>query len=402
MSRPQWTTRTLLAAATAAGAALGTGCSDRLTAPEAMELVDSLEAAVSPQSEERRQNVLDGIMRGWGDKLARIPGISQVHLRRDGRLAPYRALVFERVMVPPGGIEDRSGCAGTRWFAVFWREGEEPGVIGMSGGRFHGQWVQGFHSCPDVYFTRPEPSLYFSPGQRAPGQNTLWATEGEGDISPGEVTGECAFLESEDRRLLQERYGITCAMTRHRVRFRVRLTSAGSSETSILDLQPAEIIGFRYTIQCDSIARPEANEPYCAGRVVSGKSARTIAEIRSVSDLDGFYYPRQPIYLGQDQLAYIWLTSHASPIVLQASRNLEPEWFNCREQVVSLDTLHLSCEDYGLSKRRIRVDGSFLLKGLRESTVNERDVDVLSAVVSVTNEGRPVYSGRHRFAFRPH
>jgi hypothetical protein len=401
LSRPRWTIRTLLAAATAAGA-LGTGCSDRLTAPEAMELVDSLEAAVSPQAEERRQHVLEGIIWGWGDKLARIPSISQVHLRRDGRLASYRALVFERVMVPPGGIEDRSGCAGTRWFAVLWREGEEPGVIGMSGGQFRGPWVHGFHSCPDVYFSRPEPSLYFSPGQRAPAQSTLWATEGEGDISPGEVTGECGFLASEDTRLLQERYGITCAMTRHRVRFRVRLVGAGSSETSVLDLEPTEVVGFRYTIQCDSIAHPEANEPYCAGRVVPGKSARTIAGIRSVSDLDGFYYPRQPIYLGQDQLVGIWLTPHASPIVLQASRNLEPEWFNCREQDVSLDTLHLSCEDYDPSKRTIRVDGSFLLKGLAESTVNERDVDVLSAVVSVTNKGRPEYSRRHRFAFRPH
>lgn len=367
-----------------------------------MELVDSLEAALSPQAEERRQDVLDGIMWGWGDKLARIPGISQVHLRRDGRLAPYRALVFERVMVPPGGMADRSGCAGTRWFAVFWREGEEPGVIGMSGGQFRGPWVYGFHSCPDVYFSRPEPSLYFSPGQRAPYQSTLWATEGDGDISPGEVTGECAFLASEDARLLQERYGITCAMTRHRVRFRVRLTRPGSSESSVLDLQPAAIVGFRYTIHCDSIAHPEANEPYCAGRVVPGKSDRTIASIRSVKDLEGNYYPREPIVFGEDLLQGITLGPGAWPTVLQTSRNLQPEWFYCREQVVSLDTLHLSCEQDYPSKRILRVDGSFLLKGLVQTTVNERDVDVLSAVVSVTNEGRPEYSRRHRFAFRPH
>lgn len=390
LSRPRVDIQILLTAAAVLGIVSGTGCSDRLTGPETVQLVDTLERALSPESQERRGHALEALMWGWGDKLARIPGISQVYLQRDGQRTPYHALVFERVMVPPAGIEDRSGCAGPRWFVLFWREGDKPEVVSLRGGQFRGPWVQGFHSCPDVYFMRPEPSLY---------SGDWWASDGDGDVSPGVVTGACAFLTPEDARVLLDARGITCDMTHHRVRFHVRLMRAGSRETSDLDLPPADAIGFRYTIHCDRSPHPD--EQSCAGRVIPGKSDRTIASIRSVKDLEGNYYPREPIVFGEDLLQGITLGPGVWPTLLQASRNLQPEWFYCREQVFSLDTLHLSCEQDYPSKRTLRVDGSFLLKGLGQTTVNERDLDVLTAVVSVTNDGRPEYSKRHRFAFRP-
>jgi hypothetical protein len=133
------------------GIAFGTGCVDRLSGPQVVQLADSLEHSLSPEGQQRREQFFNSLKYGgWADKLSRIRGVPIVSIRRDGQALPYRGVVFERVMVPRGGLEDRSGCAGTRRVAMFWGEGDRPAPVTLSGGDFHRPWVPGAHFCPDV------------------------------------------------------------------------------------------------------------------------------------------------------------------------------------------------------------------------------------------------------------
>jgi hypothetical protein len=396
--------------------ALAASCGDHLSGPQVVQLVDSLEHSLSPEGQQRREQFFSSLKYGgWTDKLSRIRGVPIVSIRRDGRALPYRGVVFEHVMVPGGGLDDRSGCAGTRRVALFWAEGDRPDPLTFSGGDFQRPWVQGIHYCSDVSFIRPAPSLDAWSDPSDPNPNLWWATAGNGEISPGTVTGPCVFLTPEDERYLRDTRGISCAMTRHLVRFSAHLArpvvtrspatrGTDTGEIQDIELQPAELVGFRYTIQCDRLE--ERDRPFCARRFAT--ASRPIGTFRSVKDLEGVYYARGPVYIGPDQFESVYVGPNSAPGLLRASLGGRVEPFNCREQVVSLDTLHLKCEGYFPSKATIAVDGVFLLRRQGDGTAitssaaaNDRDIDVLEAVVTIAEDGRLVYSRRHRFAFRP-
>jgi hypothetical protein len=190
---------------------------------------------------------------------SRLRSTSTVVLQRDGRSLTYRAVVIERVMVPASGV-DATGCAGTRWNLLLWRDGDPPDGLLFAAGRFDLPLAPGPRNCPGVRLVGPDPWLRVIEADLSTGI----ATEGEGNVSPGAVVGECAFLAADAAGLMNDEYGITCALTRHTARFRVRVqrvsgSTAGeparAAASTVIELSPTIILGIRYTIHCDDRER---------------------------------------------------------------------------------------------------------------------------------------------------
>lgn len=226
------------------------GCTDRLSGPEAAELVTALEQSLSAEAGPRRlfMNVYEGDLR------LRAAASTAV-LQRDGQELTYRALVFERVVVPPSGLGTWN-CAGTRSAAYFWHDGgERDGLLFLPSGWFDARLVPGLGSCLGENVDRPARAL----AAVTPNQDMWLPADAEGDISPGVVTGGCGFLPPERARFLRQEHGITCELTRHRVRFSAHVRNFSSlrgPDSSRVDLPSTEIVGVRYTINCEGSEKP--------------------------------------------------------------------------------------------------------------------------------------------------
>ena len=217
-------------------------CSDRLTAPEAVELVNSVNESLAPGGTPQRW--LGDV---WKSDLRLGAPLGTTALRRDGEKLLYRAIVFERVVVPSGQLGDQN-CAGTRRAAYFWRA-DSDGVVFFPGGLFDQRLVPGLGSCR---WESADPFV----STITPDHATWLPASAEGDISPGVVTGPCRFLEPEAERVLRKEHGITCELTNHRVRFAARLLGStwAPPDSMRLALDTTEILGVRYTINCDAAA----------------------------------------------------------------------------------------------------------------------------------------------------
>jgi len=196
----------------------------------------------------------------WAGPLSRLAGVSTVTVHRDGVPFRYRAVVFEEVAVGPG-VEEHRDCASRYWRAFFWSEADHPDGLVLMGGQFGRRLRPWMLICSVFRLARPEPMLvaFVSDSDRT--LNDPIAKDGEADISRGAVIGECAFLAADDARHLREAWGISkCELTRHRVRFKAefgRPSGKVSSEwvESRAELPPADVIGIRYTIECDGTGR---------------------------------------------------------------------------------------------------------------------------------------------------
>ena len=230
---------------------LTAACSDRLTAPQAVELVNTVEE--SRASGGASQRWLGGI---WTSDL-RLGAALTTELRRDGDRLHYRAIVFERVVVP--GRLGNSICAGTQRSAYFWREGD--GVVFFPEGVFDQRLVPALASCQESKTDSSMPLVTAV----TPGHGAWIQASVEGEITPGVVTGSCRFLELEAERVLREEHGITCELTNHRVRMSALLRDAVAGSDSLrLILDSTDIIGVRYTINCDA-AKSQFSVPCAAG-----------------------------------------------------------------------------------------------------------------------------------------
>lgn len=228
---------------TVLGVAICTACADRLTAPQAVQLVSTVEESLAPGGNPQRW--LGGI---WRNDL-RLGAISATPLRRDGEPLAYQTIVLERVVVPSDRAET-SNCTGVRRAAYFWR-GDGDGVVFFSGGFFDERLVPTLASCLGAGGERPSPlvTAVTPDGER-------WLPESvQGEIAPGVVTGPCAFLEPEAERVLRGEHGIICEMTRHRVTFAAELRSFGAAglDTIRFHLDTTEMVGVRYTIDCNTV-----------------------------------------------------------------------------------------------------------------------------------------------------
>ncbi|MGH8544833.1 MAG: hypothetical protein ACREX3_14645, partial [Gammaproteobacteria bacterium] len=220
---------------------------DRLTAPEAIELVNTVEQSLSSGAVPQRW--VGAIVKS---DLRLAAPLVRTDLRRDGEPLPYQAIVFERVVKPSVQLGN-SICPGTRRAAYFWRA-DGDGVVFFPQGSFDQDLVPPLRSClHDLRHVgegaEPPPVVTAVTPDQA-----MWVQESvEGDISPGLGTGACRFLEPEAERRLRDEHGITCELTTHRVSLAARLHgyAVGGSDSMRLDLDTTEIIGVRYTIDCD-------------------------------------------------------------------------------------------------------------------------------------------------------
>ena len=172
-------------------------------------------------------------------------------------MAAYRGLVQEVVRVPASPL----ACLGTNWDAIFWNVDREHAWLTFRGADFSRRIEARIHwrsDCNHVV-SGPEPFLYVSEG------DSNWvAIDGLGDVSQGDVIGECPFLTPDAAVWLRENRGMTCELTRHKVWFHAQLERANSqlrpvvedsSTASEIELASTEIIGVRMTFRCDGTER---------------------------------------------------------------------------------------------------------------------------------------------------
>lgn len=241
---------------------LDLGCGDRLTGPEVVQLVDALEKPFSTDSSDARARLrFHGMTVIWAERLSRLRNVSTVTLRRNDQTMKYRAVVFERVVLGPG-LDQHRDCSSRYWSAFLWSEGTPPEGLLLVGGQFRERLRPRTLLCSVYHLNRPEPVLTVLANEDQPRMNNPWAQDGDADISPGTVIGECAFLSPDDFRVLREQYSITsCEITRHRVRFRAQLSrperegSALEWGGSEVELRPTDVLGIRYTIRFDDLQR---------------------------------------------------------------------------------------------------------------------------------------------------
>ena len=217
-------------------------CTDRLTAPEAVALVNTVEESLAPGGTPQRW--LGDV---WKSDLRLGAPLARIALRRDGEKVVYRAIVFERVVLPSRDLENPA-CAGTRRAAYFWLA-DSNGLVFFPGGVFDQRLVPALGSCQRE---GADPLV----SAITPHHGTWSQASAEGDISPGVVTGPCRFLEPQAEGVLRTEHGITCELTNHRVRFAAQLLGHGLAgpDSMRLALDTTEIPGVRYTINCDAAA----------------------------------------------------------------------------------------------------------------------------------------------------
>ncbi len=251
--------------------AIAGGCADRLTAPQAYELLE-----VMSESE--------GADGGPGARFASATGLPlaglssrlpTVRVQRSLRATGYHALVFERVMIPEQGAHPGGDCAGRRRILLLERggdHGESLTFVTGPGERTIDRTSPSFgctsHDGHPVAMLRDMTTLRWS--RRAPGTSgQVWvAISGEGSISEGDAVGACAFLSEEAARSLDED-GVRCELTRHRVWFAATLrehpedgdaphtTTGGhrpararATATETMRLPRSTVTGVRVTIDC--------------------------------------------------------------------------------------------------------------------------------------------------------
>jgi len=220
------------------------GCTDRLTAPQAIALVNTVDESLA--SGKVPQRWLGAI---WKTDLRLGAPLMRTELRRDGTPLPFRAIVFERIVKPSGHLPD-SFCAGTRRAAYFWRA-DSDGVVFFPEGLFDQRLVPALAGCQAAEGQQTVPLV----NAATPGQGQWIQAFAQGEISPGVVTGACRFLQPEAERILRDQHGITCELASYRVRFVALLhgfTSAGSDSLRFA-LDTTEIIGVRYTIDWGAV-----------------------------------------------------------------------------------------------------------------------------------------------------
>ena len=242
------------------GIALCLGCSDRLTAPEAVRLVDALESSHRVDAVPGWWDFLFGS--DWLSIVSRARELSTVQVLLNGQPRTYHALVFERVLAPVAEVP----CAGTRRWLFLWREGDKPDGIGLAGGRFDERFGIPMKWCTDQhgwYMDGPEPTLWRVRPPDDPHGNGWRASDGEGEIKPGVVAGGCVFLTPEAERVLRDQRRMSCEVTRHQVWFRGELrrwapappgkplTTSEPDPLLRVELSSTEIMGVRYTVHCD-------------------------------------------------------------------------------------------------------------------------------------------------------
>src|SRR5438876_6400003 len=132
-------------------------CGDRLTAPEAVRLVDALESSQRVDAVPGWWDFLFGS--DWLSIVSRARDLSTVQVLLNGQPRSYHALVFERLLAPVAEVP----CAGTRRWLFLWREGDKPDGIGLAGGRFDERFGIPMKWCTDQhgwYMDGPEPTLW--------------------------------------------------------------------------------------------------------------------------------------------------------------------------------------------------------------------------------------------------
>lgn len=255
-------TRRRVAAALIGVAALG--CEERLSGPEAIELVRALEESFTLTAGDRLAAgalPLAGDLTGLLESF-RSDHISIVEVDVGGRLVRYRAIVFERFMVPPRGLIPDGDCPGPRWQLILLREGGPLEGMVLYGGDFSEPIRRDLPGCAFAGGPGPQPVLWGGRLRSAGGEREVWqAPDGEGSISRGEVVGDCEFLEAGIEQDLRNTFGMDCAVTRHRVEFRAHaphpLGDGRGHGLVTIELPPTEVLGTRYTIHCNPQA-PEA------------------------------------------------------------------------------------------------------------------------------------------------
>lgn len=249
------------------------GCEDRITGPEAVGIVEALESGFRSDSLMRRM-YLSEAMGGWSNVLSPLwnnsAATTQLVVRRDGEPVEYRAIVFERVVVPPAGADTADRCAyAPRRSLLLWRFGDPTEGAVFTGGEFDRPLGPAAGYCRNSGLPDPRPVLWMvrlppdsSAGVGARDVIQWGAVAGVGDISPAEEEGDCGFSD-DDARFLLEETGATCRRTSHRVRLRAQLRRSAQgrapadpgTERFTLEVPVTEVVGVRYTIHCDE--RPE-------------------------------------------------------------------------------------------------------------------------------------------------
>ena len=112
----------------------------------------------------------------------------------------------------------------------------------------------------------------------------------------------------------------------------------------------------------------------------------------------GYYFPTEPILVGDYEVAFLHIDSSSSVILLRDSTNSAS--VTCRDAVVSPDTLHLKCDDPALGA--VTFDGSFIEK---RGSFDAPDIDpgitlVLAATTTVQLGGGTKSRGRRYFTDR--
>jgi hypothetical protein len=250
------------------------GCTDRLTAPEAIRLFNAMEPGLSRDTV-MQQFYLSGALQGLlGDlRDLRAPPPYAVTVLLDGRPVAYHALVFDRNPIPPPDLSPGGKCrfVPTRTL-ILWRLGEVADGFYLSGRDYSAPLREGPTRCPEAVMSTDAadmpPWLHMfrlvldSAGGVRSRPPMAWASvSGTANVSPGEDAGDCG-LTPEDARAVYEWTSATCRRATYRVRFRATLRQADlragpydqrtvGTATLTVELPETEVIGGRYTLHCD-------------------------------------------------------------------------------------------------------------------------------------------------------
>lgn len=261
-----------------------TACTDRITGPEAVAMLRTLEQPYATDSAGYEIRFLEdlgnwsGLIRQLDRAVAILPATDVI---RDGRSIRYSAMVVERLMEPSIGLAPHAACFTPRRSLLLWRPGELDAIVVMGG-----DYTQRVRPWPDDCAGTPGPQPFAWAGRivnaSTPQEQRMWwrSSDGIGDISPGVDTGPCQFMHPREAQYLLAEHGITCLMTRHQVHFDVRMASlphdrrgnAGAPGFS-WRLPPLELTGVRFTVDCTLEAAKPGCHPYLSSRDVDGSDA---------------------------------------------------------------------------------------------------------------------------------
>ena len=235
---------------------VGPSCTERITAPEAVRLIEELESPRTSKDVRRLGSLLERKeWLKWGRQNPVIPGES-VEVWRDGRLLSFRAHVIERVM-PPVQLDSTDRCARAtldRRSALLWSETPGSGGIWLyTSGPSRPLGRDGLRMCSSLKLVGPEAILQLYPDLDDPDQDNWISESGQAEISPGIEVGTCDFFHPETLRSLRIEAGVSCVRTRHTISFRAVVERTG--QTMSLDLARTVVDGIRYIVHCDGTGK---------------------------------------------------------------------------------------------------------------------------------------------------